>query len=309
VFPALEKAANFVRDRRQDGDHHGFGPPDYSIWEERLAYNTFTQTAYVAGLRAAELLAETFDQPRDWGDAAEGIRSAIFRSVDGSSCPGLWNADGRYFIRSVYPDCTANRIVDSSSDLLWVLGVLRVEDPKVGPHRDAVLANLTPTHWGYGISRYEGDTFYASAPFSPGGKGEAQADEPSWPQMAMYMAMLEHWLGNDELAGSRLSWYVSTTLRGGMPQGEAVDWSTQRCAAGAAGRTSGHAVPLRVGCLADAFEGRHDPAAAPAGTGTTGHPAGASPGGPDAAGARPGDAPHLTAPTVKPAMKRSRNRL
>jgi hypothetical protein len=46
--------------------------------------------------------------------------------------------------------------------------------------------------------------------------------------MSMYMAMLEHWLGMDDLARSRLSWYVATTHVGYQPQGEAVDWTTER---------------------------------------------------------------------------------
>jgi hypothetical protein len=45
--------------------------------------------------------------------------------------------------------------------------------------------------------------------------------------MSMYMAMLEHWLGMDDVAANRLSWYVATTNSGYEPAGEAVDWTTE----------------------------------------------------------------------------------
>jgi hypothetical protein len=46
--------------------------------------------------------------------------------------------------------------------------------------------------------------------------------------MSMYVAMLEHWLGMDDLAMNRLSWYLATTNLGYQPPGEAVDWTTER---------------------------------------------------------------------------------
>jgi hypothetical protein len=46
--------------------------------------------------------------------------------------------------------------------------------------------------------------------------------------MASYMAMLEHWLGMNDMVDNRLSWYVATAPYGFVPHGEAVDWSTQR---------------------------------------------------------------------------------
>jgi len=39
--------------------------------------------------------------------------------------------------------------------------------------------------------------------------------------------MLEHWLGLDDVAANRLSWYVATTASGFEPPGEAVDWVTE----------------------------------------------------------------------------------
>lgn len=237
VWSAVQASADFIAERSRRPENHGFGPPDFSIWEEDLAYHTFTQVTYVAGLRAAHLLARARGErgtdgggePSSWSQAADSIREAIFRPVSATPCPGLWNDDLRYFIRSVKPDCTPNKLVDAATDLLWVLGVLSPDDPRAMEHREAVLANLTPAEdAGFGVARYEGDPFYASASFSPGGEGEANAPMPTWPQMTMYMAMLEHWRGLQDISSNRLSWYVATTPTGLVPHGEAVDWTTQR---------------------------------------------------------------------------------
>jgi hypothetical protein len=76
------------------------------------------------------------------------------------------------------------------------------------------------------VARYEGDGFYYSSPYSPGGIYEAAAAEPVWPQMSMYAAMLEHWQGNDTASLARIQWYASRTGKGFVTPGEAVDWTT-----------------------------------------------------------------------------------
>jgi hypothetical protein len=229
VWPAVQGGANFIEMGSMDPNNHGFGPQDNSIWEEDLAYQAFTQTTYVAGLRAAELLAaKRGEDGSHWGAASDQIRGAIFRPTSTTPCPGLWSDQGRYFIRSVKPDCKTDARVDSATQLLWVFGVLAQDDPAAADHRRAVLFNLSPGDWGFGIARYERDEFYHANPASPGGMFEAGAATPVWPQATMEMTMLEHWHGLDMLATDRLSWDVATTPTGFEPQGESVDWSTQQ---------------------------------------------------------------------------------
>jgi GH15 family glucan-1,4-alpha-glucosidase len=145
------------------------------------------------------------------------------RSYLASPNRGLWNDTNRYFDRAVNTDGSARTLVDSSSDLLWVFGMIPATDTKVLDHRIKVLSTLTHDTWG--IARYSGDTFYYSSPYSPGGQYEAGAAEPVWPQMVMYAAMQEHWAGNDTWALARLQWYASRTGRGFVTPGEAVDWT------------------------------------------------------------------------------------
>jgi GH15 family glucan-1,4-alpha-glucosidase len=229
-WPVVQKAADFVRSEAMKSDSFGFGAKDFSIWEEAPEYVVFTQTTYASGLRAGQLLAQErqdASKAQGWAQASGGIAAAIFRDASIAPCPGAWDSFKRYFIRGVWPDCSLDQRVDSSTDLLWVFGLLDAKDPRATEHRRTVLANLTPGKFGFGISRYEGDQFYHSTPFDPGHSHDAQASMPVWPQMSMYMAMLEHWLGMDDVAANRLSWYVATTNSGYEPAGEAVDWTTE----------------------------------------------------------------------------------
>jgi len=230
VWPVAQKAADFIGTEAMKPDNFGFGAKDHSIWEEDTGFVVFTQTTYASGLRAAQLLAQErqdASKAQAWGQGSGSIAQTIFRDASVAPCPGAWHSFKRYFIRGVFPDCTADERIDSSSDLLWVFGLLDAKDPRATEHRNAVLANLTPGKFGFGISRYENDEFYHSTPFDPGHSHDARAKMPVWPQMSMYMAMLEHWFAMDDVAANRLSWYVATTAFGFQPPGEAVDWTTE----------------------------------------------------------------------------------
>ncbi|MEO7913214.1 MAG: glycoside hydrolase family 66 protein [Roseiflexaceae bacterium] len=224
IWTQVTRAGDFIKNNIGS---NGFGPYDASIWEESpLEYNTFTQVTYAAGLNAAKYLAtEKADTTRatNYLAGAQTIRNAMIRSSLASPYRGLWNDSNRYFNRAVNTDGTARTLVDSSSDLLWVFGVLPASDGKVLDHRIKVLSTLSHDSWG--IPRYQGDEFYHSSIYSPGGVNEASAAEPVWPQMVMYTAMQEHWTGNDTWALARLQWYASRTGRGFVTPGEAVDWT------------------------------------------------------------------------------------
>jgi GH15 family glucan-1,4-alpha-glucosidase len=230
VWPVAQKAADFIQREAAKPENFGFSAQDHSIWEEDSAYEVFTQTTYSSGLRAAQLVAKERNdaaKAQAWSQTSGSIAAAIFRDATIAPCPGAWNSIKSYFIRGVRPDCTRDERVDASTDLLWIFGLLDAKDRRAAAHRGAVLASLTPGQFGFGISRYEGDQFYHSTPFDPGHSHDAKASMAVWPQMSMYMAMLEHWLGMDDLATSRLSWYVAVTASGYQPPGEAVDWTTE----------------------------------------------------------------------------------
>jgi GH15 family glucan-1,4-alpha-glucosidase len=228
IYDAVTRAAQFIGNNI---DEHDFGPEDFSIWEENMERSTFTQVTYASGLNAARLLAEEMgetDHASKWLDGARRIREAVGRAASATPCPGLWNDAESRWNRGTSHDCTADNRLDASTDLVWVFGLVDGSDGRALSQRDAVLSRLTHGADHVGIARYEGDQFYFQSPFSPGGQFEASAEMPSWPQMDMYMTMLEHWSGLDDMALKRLQWYVRVTNAGYMPPGEAVDWQTAR---------------------------------------------------------------------------------
>jgi GH15 family glucan-1,4-alpha-glucosidase len=216
-----------------------------------------------AASKIATALGNASDAAR-WSQAAETIRASILRPTNTPGKPGLWydpSEGGQppegcfatgvfhgpncyspvpstgdkapYFIRGLYPVGTMggnptiqlDAEVDSSTGLLWVLGLIGPDDAKTTAHQSKVLRFLNANQ--FGIRRHEEDDFYYSSIYSPGGRFEANVDSPIWPQPVMYMTMLEHWQGTNARARQRLEYYGSVAPYGFEPPGEAVDRSTE----------------------------------------------------------------------------------
>lgn len=235
VWPAVQAASDFIANQVEPS---GLGPADFGIWESFFEYKTFTQITYASGLQASYELGrvagdngETVgdEDLQSWLDAASSIRNAILAPYDREACTGLWLPDEGYFLRGIDDqDCSPSTTVDASTNLIWVFGLLDVEDEKAERHRQRVLADLSPTPYFHGISRFTDDNFYYQSIYSPGGPFESTVAEATWPQMSMYMAMAEQWLGFDALTRARLDWYVSVTCVEHMPPGEGIDWYQQQ---------------------------------------------------------------------------------
>ncbi|WMJ22508.1 glycoside hydrolase family 66 protein [Paludicola sp. MB14-C6] len=219
IWPSYKLSADYVLNNITSA---GFGPADCSIWEEQSEFNSFTQALYVAGLDAAQYMASAMGR-QDIADMYNGGASAMRTAIqrDDTAYPkGLWNVAEQYFNRAVSLNGNANTIHDSSSNVLIPYGVIDATSSRAKSHIDKTLAALA--HDTYGIARYENDGFYHRMPWDPGGN-EALEDEPSWPQMAMWVAMYEIQSGYQSYkanAYERLKWFVSRTAKGYMPQGE-----------------------------------------------------------------------------------------
>ena len=225
AWPAVEAAANFVENNIAS---NGLGAADASIWEESVQYNVFTQAYYVAGLRAAAVLAndESAASTADgWNGAASTILSSIQRS-DTASPPGLWNASGGYYDRGIATDgTTVNSLLDSASMALLVTGDIDAASSRATTMVNTIDSNLT--HDTYGIARYTGDTYYYTSQYDPAGD-EAGAAEPVWPNMTMFDTIYDVDSGQSTLALERLQYYASVSGVGYMPPGEAVAWPTSQ---------------------------------------------------------------------------------
>lgn len=233
IWPAYKLSADLVCNGIQA---NGLGAGDCSIWEEQFEYNAFTQALYAAGLDAAQKLASELglQDIADWYNGAAGtIRSAIQRSsTDGPA--GLYNTTDQdsnwwYYNRAVNLDGTPRTTVDSSSDVLFTYGVIDMLSKRAYNHYRKITATISRD--GTGISRYQGDTFYTGKnSWDPGG-AEALDDEPSWPQMTMWVAIMELNSGYhalQERGYDRLLWYVDRTALGYMPAGECVSNITSK---------------------------------------------------------------------------------
>ncbi len=225
VREALVDSADFIA---ENIDETGFGPPEFSIWEEFFLYNIYTQVTYSQGLNAASRMAEELgagDRAAAWADGAATIRDAILRPTTADR-PGLWNEEEGYFAWGLTPD--GETVVDrreNSANLAIVTGLLDANDPRAIRQIQGAIEETGRD--GYGISRYDGDTFYSSSPYSPGGTFESRVDEAVWPQMTSYVGMAKEYAGDADWALGSLQWTAAMYGEGFMPPGEGVDWSTR----------------------------------------------------------------------------------
>lgn len=258
LAPALRRLAQWIVANLAPS---GFGPADFSIWEEPergLAHHTWTQAWYVAGLRAAQWLAEMrhdTDTAERCGAAATAITTALQRSSTARPA-GLWSPEG-YYVRAVGADGLVHPLHDASTDILFALGVVDHASPRAGSHVATMIERLT--HDRHGVARYGGDAYYHTSPFSPAGD-EARAPEPVWPQMSMWVAVYEILRGGRAEALARMKWFVRTLGRGYMPHGEAVSHVTGRPVLSSMSAPLTSASFLIVTRL---YQGRYDPRLAP----------------------------------------------
>jgi GH15 family glucan-1,4-alpha-glucosidase len=219
LWPSVKKSADWILSNIQA---NGLGKADYSIWEEdtNLEHNSYTQSWYVAGLYAAQALAERQGDRSltEWyAGGASSILTALQRPSDWSPA-GTWNPAG-YYNRAVNANNTPRTLVDSSSMMLIASGVIDHASGRATSHVEKILATLAKG--SYGLARYLGDTFYYTGEWSPGGN-EALGPEPSWPQMSLWVAVYQILCGQQAIALPRLQWCASVFGKGYMPSGEAV---------------------------------------------------------------------------------------
>jgi GH15 family glucan-1,4-alpha-glucosidase len=224
LWGAVQRAADWVLTHLAS---NGFGAADFSIWEEPergLQHHSFTQAWYVAGLVGAQWLAEVRGDSAlsDWYAGGTASILTALQRPSGWQPPGMWRDSGNYD-RGVHDDNTPAALEDSSSDILFVLGVIDHRSDRARSHVGVMTSNLTRN--GYGIARYQGDEYYYTSIWDPAGD-EVGGPEPSWPQLSMWVAVYEA-LGNRDASLRRMQWFTSTSGAGYMPQGEAVSNVTQ----------------------------------------------------------------------------------
>lgn len=226
VYNAVKNTANFIMNNINANS--GFGPADKSIWEEGdyPEYYTYTQAAYAMGLKAAALMAGINGESA-LADSYSGAGSTIMTAInrdDTSYYKGLWNTGSGYYDRCINTDNTANTMRDTSTDILFPLGLIDVNSSRASRQINAMESNLAADT--YGLPRYSSDTFYYTSQWSPGGNESFEAS-PSWPQMTMWDAVYQIYKGNATNAYNMLEWFKQRTAVGYMVTGEAVSNITE----------------------------------------------------------------------------------
>jgi len=130
----------------------------------------------------------------------------------------LWSEDGGYYYRSISSTTLLpDTCIDSSSVAIIFTG-LTTNTTRSTSHMNRVNAALTKL--GSGLARYEGDVFFYTSKFNPGGQ-ETSGPEPAWGVVTMFAAWAEHYLNKD--ISQRLAWMSKYAAPGSMPVGEAID--------------------------------------------------------------------------------------
>lgn len=210
-------------------DERGFGPEDFSIFEDMDNYGvyTYTQALYVAGLQSMAFMAREkgLDALADsYSGAASTIKTAINR--DDTAASGLWYPAKSYYDKFIRWDDTVSRIKDASGLILFVTGVVDMESSRAQSTIEAYEADLISDE--FGMARYAMDTYYSKdSYFSPSGD-EAVEVSPSWPQFSSWNAICSSYLGNTTKAENIFDWQLHRTGAGYMITGECVSDVTEK---------------------------------------------------------------------------------
>ncbi len=226
IYDEVQLCANYIMNNINTA---GFGPADFSIFEEsdKYGYYTYTQAGYAMGLKAAALMA-SIKGNETLADSYNGAGSTILTAMNrDTTSGGLWDNTNKYYVRLVYTDGTIGTQVDSSTNMMFALGAMDAKSSRSANHISKVEAMCGSDT--YGLCRYPDDDFYGDSPWSPGGN-EALEDSPSWPQMTMWDCVYQKLAGNTSKAYAMLQWFVSRTATGYMVTGECIsDVTEQPC--------------------------------------------------------------------------------
>lgn len=249
IWNQLKASADYIMNNI---DTNGFGPQDFSIWEDMDNFGkyTYTQALYAVGLEAAAKMAAAkglTSLADSYNGAASTIKSAINR--DDTSATGLWYPAGGYYDRDIKYDNSVNRLKDTSALILFALGLIDIDSSRASSTTTSFESTLSSDT--YGLARFGNDSYYTGdSTYSPSGD-EALELSPSWPQMSCWNAINHVYSGDSTTALNILNWFKHRTGAGFMITGEAVsDVSEKPCVSTASEAVTAAAYVLAYRVLA-----------------------------------------------------------
>ncbi len=160
----IKKAAQFLCDFRED--ETGLPLASYDLWEEHRGIFTYTTATAVAGLQAAAQMSQMLGHhthSEKYHDAADAMRQAmLFHLYDeekGRFVKKIKRKDGKTVERDLTPD--------ASLAIIWKLGVLSADDPRVVSTMQQLEEHLNVHTPVGGMARYTNDYYQSAVHPSP----------------------------------------------------------------------------------------------------------------------------------------------
>lgn len=157
----VKKAAQFLCDFRED--ETGLPLWSYDLWEEHRGVFTYTTACTIAGLHAAAHIAQIlghFTHAERYQNAADDMRQALLFHLydEETKCflKKIKRKDGKTIERDTTPD--------ASVCMVWKLGVLPPDDPRVVTTMERLRATLTVRTSVGGLARYTTDYYQSVVP-------------------------------------------------------------------------------------------------------------------------------------------------
>lgn len=152
----IKKAAQFLCDFREE--ETGLPLPSYDLWEEHRGIFTYTTATTIAGLEAAAAMSQMLGHhthSERYHNAADDMRQAMFFHLydeeAGRFVKKIKRKDGKTTERDLTPD--------ASLAMVWKLGVLSPNDPRVVSTMHQLHKQLSVQTDVGGMARYTNDTY------------------------------------------------------------------------------------------------------------------------------------------------------
>jgi len=152
----VKKAAQFLCDFRED--ETGLPLPSYDLWEEHRGIFTYTVATVVAGLQAAANMSQMLGHhthSERYHSAADQMKQAMLFHLYDEQTQRFVKKIKRKGNKTVERDLTP----DASLAMVWKLGVLSPDDPRVVSTMNQLRSALTVRTTVGGIARYTNDYY------------------------------------------------------------------------------------------------------------------------------------------------------
>lgn len=157
----IKKAAQFLCDYRED--ETGLPLPSYDPWEEHRGVFTYTTATTIAGLYAAAHMSQMLGHmthSERYHAAADEMKQALLFHLYDEETQRFVKKIKRKGNRTIERDLTP----DASLAIVWKLGVLPADDPRVLSTMEQLKSALTVHTDIGGLARFTNDWYHAAVP-------------------------------------------------------------------------------------------------------------------------------------------------